>query len=228
LNSESCPLARLGEKVVKTLSRSEVKREAIVNAACSVFLCKGFDIASMDLIAAEANVSKKTVYGHFQSKENLFFHIMIDMCSSKLPDMIMGDSLETSKVLRLDRPIEESLAELGDRFLTSIFQPDTISLLRILIGQADKFPEIGRTYFRNGPEELISVLSAFFKLANDNRIINVQNPDLASQFFLAGLLGRPYTECLAVDCDMPDEKTIKSMVKNSVDIFLNGTLSSGA
>ena len=52
------------------------KREAIVQAAISEFRSNGFDITSMDKIAATAGVSKRTVYNHFASKEELFAEIL--------------------------------------------------------------------------------------------------------------------------------------------------------
>ncbi|MGX9418194.1 TetR/AcrR family transcriptional regulator [Vibrio sp. RC27] len=51
---------------------SEQKREAIVEAALQEFTAKGFKAVSMDVVAAEAGVSKRTVYNHFPSKEILF------------------------------------------------------------------------------------------------------------------------------------------------------------
>ena len=221
---EKCPLSAISEKVVKTLTRSEVKREAIVDAARAVFLSKGFDIASMDLIAAEANVSKRTVYGHFQSKEKLFAHIMKDMCSRKLPDLIGEEGPDTSDVLRFDRPIEESLIEFAERFLNLVFDPDAISLLRILIGQASNFPEIGREHFNQGPKETISFLSQFLKDADKKGIIKVAEPEIAAEIFLSSLLGAPHVECLTTACPSPDKGKMQLMVKTTVEIFLRGVL----
>jgi TetR/AcrR family transcriptional regulator of autoinduction and epiphytic fitness len=52
------------------------KREAIIQAAIAEFRANGFDITSMDKIAATAGVSKRTVYNHFPSKEELFAEIL--------------------------------------------------------------------------------------------------------------------------------------------------------
>ena len=48
------------------------KRAAILDAAVRMFTRHGFEGASMDQIAAEAAVSKLTVYSHFGDKETLF------------------------------------------------------------------------------------------------------------------------------------------------------------
>ena len=56
------------------------KQELIVSAARKLFLSASYDVISMDAIAAEAGVSKATVYSHFQNKEALFAGVMNKMC----------------------------------------------------------------------------------------------------------------------------------------------------
>ncbi len=57
------------------------KRAAILDAAASEFRSRGFDNTSMDGIAAVAAVSKRTVYNHFASKEELFTAIVDELMS---------------------------------------------------------------------------------------------------------------------------------------------------
>lgn len=60
-------------------TRSELKREAIIEAAITAFHNNGINETSMDTIAQLANVSKRTVYNHFDSKENLVTQIFKEM-----------------------------------------------------------------------------------------------------------------------------------------------------
>ncbi|MBX9764445.1 MAG: TetR/AcrR family transcriptional regulator, partial [Pseudomonadaceae bacterium] len=62
-----------------------VKRKAILEAAKSLFLSRGYDGSSMDVIAAEAGVSKLTVYSHFTDKETLFAEAVKSKCEEQLP-----------------------------------------------------------------------------------------------------------------------------------------------
>ncbi len=55
----------------------ELRREDIVDAAERVFFAKGFEHASMDEVAKEAEFSKRTLYVYFSSKEQIYFEIMI-------------------------------------------------------------------------------------------------------------------------------------------------------
>lgn len=71
------------------LRLTDRKREAIVQAAIAEFRANGFEVTSMDKIAAVAEVSKRTVYNHFPSKEELFAEILQQMWenSGELQDM---------------------------------------------------------------------------------------------------------------------------------------------
>ena len=54
----------------KNARRKSPKRAAVIEAATEEFLSRGFSGTSMDRIAEVANVSKRTVYDHFPSKDN--------------------------------------------------------------------------------------------------------------------------------------------------------------
>ncbi len=225
MDRENCPVTVLTDVVARKLTRSETKRAAIVQAAREVFLAKGFDIASMDQIAAVAGVSKRTVYFHFQSKDQLFANVMMEMCANKKLLMIGGETLETSTVLEADRPIEEALTEFGELFLQLIFEPQTMALLRILIGQTGQFPEIGREFFDQGPREMSAILSQYLDAAHSSGVIKLRDgADRVAGCFLSSLLTPAYLECLATACPPPSADKIRLMSETAVHLFLCGTL----
>jgi AcrR family transcriptional regulator len=65
----------LGIKERKEKGR-EIRRSDIIEAAERVFFAKGYDNATMDDVAKEAEFSKRTVYIYFNSKEQIYFEIM--------------------------------------------------------------------------------------------------------------------------------------------------------
>jgi TetR/AcrR family transcriptional regulator of autoinduction and epiphytic fitness len=67
---------------IKTRKKSK-KRVAILDGAIEVFIDMGYELASMDKIAETAGVSKRTVYNHFGSKENLFLVIVDDFLKKR-------------------------------------------------------------------------------------------------------------------------------------------------
>ncbi|MYM23066.1 TetR family transcriptional regulator [Duganella sp. FT135W] len=64
------------------LKLTDRKRQAIVEAAIAEFRASGFETTSMDKIAATAGVSKRTVYNHFPSKDELFAQILHELWTS--------------------------------------------------------------------------------------------------------------------------------------------------
>ncbi len=108
------------------------KREAILNGAIDVFIRMGYEPASMDKIAETAGVSKRTVYNHFGSKENLFQAIVNDFLAQrqslktitydparKLEEQLMA--FANAEIFLIDSPRRLGLS----RFLTMVFLKDT-------------------------------------------------------------------------------------------------------
>lgn len=205
-----------GGCIFRNLSRSEQKQAAILEAAREVFLEEGFDVPSMDRIAAVAGVSKRTVYGHFGSKEDLFVNVMFNMCATK--------SALISLNLDVDQPIEETLTELGVSFLSHMFLPEGMALFRILVSQAVKFPQLGEAFLERGPRELVGKVSDYFQELERQGRIEVGDSREAAGSFLASLFGVHQMHCLVTGAPPPDDKEISAMVNGAVNRFLNGIL----
>ncbi len=126
-------------------------REHILYAAKNVFLEMGFERASMDVIAARARTSKRTLYAHFESKEKLYLAIIElvrEMSLSKLKTP--GDYS--------DDPAEALVMFCG-RFLESLLFVWTIRMCRMSIAEAERFPEGAARYFDvifSAPHERLS------------------------------------------------------------------------
>ena len=110
---------------MSTPSRSEQKRAAILAAALTEFEARSYRDTSMDRIAATAQVSKRTVYNHFASKQALF-------------DAIAGNLIERVQHVS-DRPYDparspaEQLREIGEQVLDMLATPSFLSLARVTL-----------------------------------------------------------------------------------------------
>ena len=109
------------------------KRSAILAAAAEQFRVHGYDTASMDYIAALAGVSKRTVYNHFGSKEELFGETLMQMFESS------AGLLEL--VYQPERDLREQLVELLRLKMRTLDDPEFIALARVAIGEAIHSPE---------------------------------------------------------------------------------------
>jgi TetR/AcrR family transcriptional repressor of mexJK operon len=120
--------------------RVQAKRQQIRVGAQRLFLKLGYERASMDAIAAEARVSKQTLYRYYQTKDALFVDI--------LRQMTVGSFLRETPALADESPLTSSadLEAALVAFVTSaseyLFAPAYIAMLRVLISEAPRFPEL--------------------------------------------------------------------------------------
>lgn len=112
------------------------KRLAVITAAIEEFLAAGFDATSMDRIAARANVSKRTVYNHFPSKEALFAEILRQLWDASHE----GETF----AYRAAVPLREQLIELLMRKLRLLNDEAFLSLARVAIAAGIHSPERAR------------------------------------------------------------------------------------
>ena len=109
------------------------KRSAILAAAAEQFRVHGYETASMDDIAALAGVSKRTVYNHFGSKEELFGETLMQMFESSAGLLELGYQPE--------RDLREQLVELMRLKMRTLDDPEFIALARVAMGEAIHSPE---------------------------------------------------------------------------------------
>jgi AcrR family transcriptional regulator len=116
----------------------ERKRSSIVQAAMNAFLDTGYAESSVNRIAADAGVSIKTLYRHFESKDDLFSAVMDAACSAE------PHSLDEPNWYEEIPPIGLSLA--GQEYLRHTLSADQLALYRVVTRDAHRFPELGRRY----------------------------------------------------------------------------------
>ncbi|GAB3097615.1 TetR/AcrR family transcriptional regulator [Lysobacter terrae] len=109
------------------------KRAAILDAAVAEFRQSGYDLTSMDRIAASAGVSKRTVYNHFPSKEALFAQILQALWERSVEGLDLA--------YRSDRPLREQLLELVNQKLQLLNDTNFVDLARVAIAAAIHSPE---------------------------------------------------------------------------------------
>jgi len=155
--------------------RSTRKRLAILEAAREVFMRSGYGGSSMDEIAAVAKVSKQTVYKHFADKENLFTEIITKDMDRRSDELI--------RALSDTEDADGNLRHLARRHITSIVKPEVMRVRRIVIGEADRFPELARAWSQTGVERGLAKLAERLADLSRRGLLRVEDPDLAAQHF---------------------------------------------
>jgi TetR/AcrR family transcriptional regulator, mexJK operon transcriptional repressor len=168
-------------------SRSARKRREIMEAATTAFLRNGYLGTSMDEIAALAAVSKQTVYKQFADKQRLFTEIIL-----AVSDQVIDELVETATLALQDtEDVERDLGALARQLLSSITQPQVLRLRRLVIGEAGRFPELGRSYWERGFERGLTTLASSLRQLAERGLLHVDDPLLAAHHFAGMILWVP-------------------------------------
>lgn len=160
-----------GSAMPRTPQRlTDRKREAIVRAAVEEFRSAGYEATSMDRIAAVAGVSKRTVYNHFPSKEELFALILEELWQSSVASVELP--------YRADQPLDVQLLQLLRQKLDLLGDANFIDLARVAMAEIIHSPERAQAIVcRMGEKE--SGVSAWIRAAiADGRLCQV-DPEFA-------------------------------------------------
>jgi AcrR family transcriptional regulator len=182
----------------RELGRSARKRTAILDAARDLFLQKGYAGTSMDDVAARAAVSKQTVYKNFADKQRLFTEVI------------------TSDVGRVERTRQAQIEAMPDStdvpadlqayarwHLADVMQPERLRLRRMLIGEAERFPELAQAWYVAGPERSVAEFAGWFTAWHRRGLLRALDPMLAAQHFNWLVLSIPLNKAMAYATDEP-------------------------
>lgn len=159
--------------------RGDAKRAAIVAASTAAFLAQGYEAASMDAIAADARVSKRTVYNHFPSKRELFRAVTQRLYAG----LIEADALSDSA----DEPPEIALPRLARAILQHLRQPEVCGLLRLVIAEQHRIPELAAEFQSVGKGPAVGIVERYFAAQQGRGRLSAPDPLLAAQQFLGAV-----------------------------------------
>ena len=152
------------------------KRKAILEAAKALFLSNGYDGSSMDAIAAEAGVSKLTVYSHFTDKEKLFAEAVKSKCEEQLPELLFELDDEV--------PVAQLLLNIGRGFNELINSRESVELHRVMLSLAAQDSKLSRMFYEAGPQRLLHGMEELLRQADQSGKLRVPDPlSAADQFF---------------------------------------------
>jgi len=198
-------------------SRSDRKRKALLLAATELFLDKGYDGTSMDDIAAKAAVSKPTVYKYFSDKERLYAEI-VRATTGEIDDLVR---LVTETMVG-SKNVESALVVLARRFITALMQPDVLRLRRLVIANADRFPDVGRSWYEQGFERVLATLATSFQFLAARKLLRVDDPLLAANHFVGMLLWIPINKAMFTGDHRSSPDELERSAVAAVRAFLAG------
>ena len=188
--------------------KTDDRRRSIMDAAGAVFRKSGFEGTSMSAISAALGGSKGTIYSYFESKEDLFEAVMLDVVEDQVEDFLVT----------LGNPsggIRESLLRFGEAYLAWMLSPGVVSVVRSGIEARDS--GLGRRLFERGPKRCWQEVAAFLDQAIKADQLERSDP-LVAAHHLKGLLQAGLFEPYLFGA--PLLITRKAAVTQAVDAFL--------
>lgn len=192
--------------------RRHERREAILDVAEQSFLDNGYDRTTMSGIAAVLGGSKATLWSYFASKD-LLFAAVLDRASLEF-------RREVSLILKAGDGVEQALTRFCREFLTKLTTPEVSALFRLVVGEAHRFPEVGRIFFESGPGRVRELLAGFLGQAMEAGRLRKSDPALAAQHLTGLCMGGCHLQLLLGMIGKIGSPAIEAEVKQAVGAFM--------
>jgi TetR/AcrR family transcriptional repressor of mexJK operon len=204
------------------------KRAVIVEAARLAFLDKGYAESSMGRIAEAAGVSIKTVYRHFENKDDLFSAVMHAACdpngiaeleSEPVPEAPAADTAAVPPRPWARKAPAAALPLAGVDYLNDLLEPEKLSLYRVVARDAHRFPELGLRYQAEISARRIELMADYLEQWSDAEKWKIKNSRRAAATFLALLRADLFDDAL-FGIRLADKKEIAAQARTAAALIL--------
>jgi TetR/AcrR family transcriptional regulator, mexJK operon transcriptional repressor len=166
--------------------RAQRTREQLRAAAQRLFLQQGYLATSTDAILSEAGIaSKETLYRHYASKEELFADVLRHLTleqphfAERLAQLPPPDDLSS---------LRQALTAIARELLALMLQPEYQALVRMVMAEMPRFPQLGQLYRGAVPERGLRILATVLRQAHERNIIADIDFDAVTHALLGGLI----------------------------------------
>jgi AcrR family transcriptional regulator len=194
--------------------RAELRRAAFLRAARDVFLEFGYEQANMAEIVRRAGGSLSTLYAQFGGKQGLF-EAMIDSRVSELTEQMEVE-------LAAHAPLREGLQRIGEAFLRRQTQPETLDVMRLMVAQAKKFPEVAEQWAKRAPDAVRKALAGYLEDRVKAGEIKITDYDQAASVYFDLVRSRIQFRALMLPSYRPSDQEIHDIVERAVKVFVGG------
>ncbi|MHA6644775.1 TetR/AcrR family transcriptional regulator C-terminal domain-containing protein [Mesorhizobium sp. A623] len=196
--------------------RQSSRREALLRAAAEVFFEQGYAATSIDAIIERAGGSKRNIYSTFKNKEGLFSAIV-----TRNADRILSPVIEGIE----GRDLRETLTLFGRHLMEAYMSPSLIGVYRIALSEANRFPDLVKTFYEQGPGRATSRLAEILEEAGKRGEIKTGDcPRMADQF-VGMIRDNLHLQVVLGLRPPPSAEEAREAVESAVEIFLNGVRS---
>ena len=182
-----------------------------------VFLRDGFAGASTDDIAAEARVSKRTLYSYYPGKEELFADVLRRLTIENPQTRVLAavEEVEPEDLGEL----RETLVGLAGRIVSVMMDPDYLALLRTIIADTHRFPQLGEIYRSTVPERGFRTFLSLMERVRERGIVEIPDAEAATRLFFGPLVTYALLDGLFKPGERP-QPPAREKIEHIVDMYM--------
>ena len=195
------------------------KRAAILEAAKGLFIRNAFAGTSMDAVAAEAGVSKLTVYSHFGDKDNLFREVI----RARIQDLIPEDTYHYDPA----EDIRVALERIALHHVRLDCDVQNVGTFRAILSDCRQGnPRYGKLLWEEGPDRTNGLMKRLLQQAVDDRKLDIANVARAAGQFISLIKGEMLLRRMfgCEECDQSYAAELEQTARDGVDMFLRAYL----
>jgi AcrR family transcriptional regulator len=196
-----------------TREQAERRQEELLDRALELFLEKGFELATIDAIAASVGMTKRTVYARYEDKSALFRAAVQRAIDRWIVPIEALHAVESDD-------LETTLRAVARIRMSNAISPAGLRLQRIINAESYRFPEILSLAYEQGMRPTIEFLADLFRRHAKSGAIKMSKPDIAATAFLSMVVGGP-TRAIVWGSPV-DERGLEERIRFCVRLFLDG------
>ena len=151
------------------------KRDAMIAAASRAFFDHGFAATSIEQVAADAGVSKVTVYNHFGDKRGLFTAAVECECEKMRGQFAVAPDMHGS--------LRDRLIAIGEAMVSFLSRPEMVQFERRIAAETEHEPEIGAAFLAAGPHRMKAAFAQLMRAMNEAGEVEIDDVELAVEQF---------------------------------------------
>jgi AcrR family transcriptional regulator len=191
----------------------------ILDSATALFLSRGFGATSIEAVAGRARISKRTFYHRFNDKAELYRAVVHRLLHHWLP--------EFEAAFDTPAPLEALLERSARRMLALALSPEALALRRLLLAEAERFPELVEIAIEQGAARAIDRIAALLEAECRAGRVALSNCRFAAMQFQEMVLAIPLRRAMGFGTPLNDEER-DDWARQSVALFLHGCRAQGA
>ncbi len=203
-----------------TRQEAERLRQTILAIATEMFLGQGYGATSIDAIARQARISKRTFYHRFRDKAELFGAVVHDIVARLRPPEATGTA--ATAALFAGAEVDEILLRAARLTLKAALSPQAIALQRVILSEALRLPELARAVLGEGSrQEALGLITGLLERERQAGRIRLDQPQFAAEQFLQMVVSLPLRRAMGLGTPMTEEE-LDVWARQTVRLFLDG------